>query len=121
MFVFSVLVIHRDDSGREPGVNHTRIAAEALRYRLNLVRRPLIDDTDWDLEQMASQSVTAADPHVDTAIRRIATAWVRAGIRPESLCEPWTGNDIDALFQTCPDLVDALDDIVRVATRSVAA
>lgn len=102
-------------------MNHTRIAAEALRYRLNLVRRPLVDDTEWDLEQMASQSVTAADPQVDAAIRRIATAWVRAGLRPESLCEPWTGHDVDTLFQGRPELVDALDDIVRVATRSLAA
>lgn len=102
-------------------MNHTRIAAEALRYRLNLVRRPLVDDSEWDLEQMASQSVTAADPRVDAAIRRVATAWMRAGFRPEGLCEPWHGDDVDALFHSCPDLVDALDDIVRVATRSFAA
>lgn len=102
-------------------MNHTRIAAEALRYRLNLVRRPLVDDTEWDLDQMASQSVTAADPRVDSAIRRVATAWTRAGLRPESLCEPWAGDEVDALFQGCPELVDALDDIVRVATRSFAA
>lgn len=102
-------------------MNHTRIAAEALRYRLNLVRRPLVDDAEWDLEQMAAQSVSAADPKVDAAIRRIATAWVRAGIQPESLCMPWAGPHIDALFRRRPELVDALDDIVRVATRSIAA
>lgn len=102
-------------------MNHSRIAAEALRYRLNLVRSPLVDDSDWDLDQMANQSVTAADPRVDSAIRHIATAWVRAGFRPEGLCEPWAGDDVDALFHGCPDLVDALDDIVRVATRSLAA
>ena len=102
-------------------MNHTRIAAEALRYRLNLVRRPLVHDSDWDLDQMASRSVTAADPRVDTAIRRIATSWVRAGLRPEALCEPWTGTDVDEMFHACPELVDALDDIVRVATRSLAA
>lgn len=102
-------------------MNHTRIAAEALRYRLNLVRRPLVDDTAWDLDRMASRSVTAADPRVDGAIRRLATAWVDAGLRPESLCEPWCGADVDALFHRCPELVDALDDIVRVATRSLAA
>ena len=102
-------------------MNHTRIATEALRYRLNLVRRPLVDDAAWDLEQRASQSVTAADPLVDAAIRRIATAWVRAGFSPDELCEPWTGAEVDALFHRCPELVDALDDIVRVATRSLAA
>ena len=99
---------------------HTRITAEALRYRLNLVRRPLVDDSDWDLDQMASQSVTAADPTVDAAIRRIATAWTRAGLDPHGLCRPWRGEHVDCLFSSRPDLVDALDDIVRVATRSLA-
>lgn len=102
-------------------MNHTRIAAEALRYRLNLVRRPLVADDAWDLDQMASRSVTAADPRVDGAIRRIATAWVRAGLPPEELCVPWMGSRVDALFGDNPELVDALDDIVRVATRSLAA
>ncbi len=102
-------------------MNHTRIATEALRYRMNLLRRPLVDDAGWDLEQRASYSVTAADPLVDAAIRRIGTAWCRAGLRPEGLCEPWSGDRVDDLFQRCPELVDALDDIVRVATRSLAA
>ncbi|GJM39650.1 MAG: hypothetical protein DHS20C19_30170 [Acidimicrobiales bacterium] len=102
-------------------MNHTRIAAEALRYRLNLVRGPLVADDDWDLEQMASRSVTAADPRVDSAIRRVATAWVRAGLPPEELCVPWSGAGVDSLFGDHPELVDALDDIVRVATRSLAA
>lgn len=102
-------------------MNHTRIAAEALRYRLALVRRPLVDDSEWDLEQMASQSVTAADPRVDSAIRRLATAWVRAGLHPDALCETWRGDAVDDLFRRRPDLVDALDDIVRVATRSLVA
>jgi hypothetical protein len=101
-------------------VNHTRITAEALRYRVSLVRGPVPKDLDWDLDEMASQSVTAADPTVDGAIRRIATAWTRAGLDPHLLCEPWGGLAVDELF-ACPDLVDALDDIVRVATRSLAA
>lgn len=107
--------------GRTPEVNHQRIAAEALRYRLNLVRSPLIGDDDWDLEHMASQSVTAADERVDSAIRRVATAWVRHGLPAEALGEPWIGGAVDELFAAHPELVDALDDIVRVATRSVAA
>jgi len=102
-------------------VNHTRITAEALRYRLNLVRSPLVHDDEWDLDQMASQSVTAADPTVDGAIRRIATAWTRAGLDPHLLCVPWGGPDVDQLFDAHPELVDALDDIVRVAARSIAA
>ena len=102
-------------------MNHTRLAAEAMRYRLNCVRGPLVHDDDWDLEEMAAASVSAADAEVDAAIRRIATAWTRAGLDPSRLCVPWTGREVDDLFAARPDLVDALDDIVRVATRSIAA
>ena len=51
-------------------MNHTRIAAEALRYHLNLVRIPLVGDDEWDREQMASRSLTAAGPGIERAIRR---------------------------------------------------
>ena len=102
-------------------MNHTLIAAEALRYRLNLVRGTVVSGDDWDLEQMAGDSVAAADPNVDSAIRKIATAWVRAGIDPLLLCQPWTNAAVDELFAAQPQLVDALDDIVRVATASLAA
>ena len=102
-------------------MNHARIAAEALRYRLDLVRGPLVNITDWDIETMAGMSVAAADPNVDGAIRLIATAWVRAGLPEEGLCKPWACPETRALFEANPQLVDALDDIVRVATRSQAA
>ena len=55
------------------------------------------------------------------AIRRIATAWVRSGFDPDDLTRPWTDPRIERLFNEQPDLVDALDDIVRVATRVDAA
>lgn len=102
-------------------MNHTRITAEALRYRLNLVRGPLVHDSDWDLEHMAGACVAAGDPTVDTAIRQVATAWTRAGLDPRRLCDQWDGNDVDQLFADHVELVDALDDIVRFATRSLAA
>jgi hypothetical protein len=102
-------------------MNHAQIAAEALRYRLATVRRPLVDDDDWDLDAMAAASVTAAEPAVDGAIRRLATAWVRAGFDPEDLTRPWIGARIERLFSERPDLVDALDEIVRAATRLNAA
>lgn len=98
-------------------MNHSRIAAEALRYRLNLVRRPLVPDDQWDLDRMAGDTVAACDPSVDSAIRRIATAWVRSGLDPTALIMVWTDPEIDRLFTERPELVDALDDIVRVATR----
>ena len=102
-------------------MNHARIAAEALRYRLNLVRTPLVSHDDHELERMADHCVTVADPAVDGAIRRIATAWVRAGLDPTGLCHPWTGPEVDRLFGARPELVDALDDLVRVAGRAAAA
>ncbi|MEM9200345.1 MAG: hypothetical protein AAGC53_01735 [Actinomycetota bacterium] len=102
-------------------MNHAKIAAEAIRYRLDLVRGPMVTSADWDIEAMAGATVTAADPSVDGAIRRIATAWVRAGLPAEALCSPWACPEAQALFLNNPDLVDALDDIVRVATRSDAA
>ena len=97
------------------------IAAEAIRYRLDLVRRPLVSITDWDIETMAGATVAAGEPAVDGAIRRIATAWARAGLPAERLCMPWQCPEAQALFHDNPELIDALDDILRVATRSQAA
>ena len=85
------------------------------------MRGPLIDGADSNLEEMAGASVAAAEPEVDGAIRRIATAWTRAGLEPNLLCVPWGGGAVDELFATNPELVDALDDILRVATRRLAA
>ncbi len=102
-------------------MNHTRIAAEAIHYRLDLVRDPLIHLTDNDVERMANATVTAADPVVDSAIRHIAEAWISAGIQPELLCHQWNFPAVRDLFDSNPTLVDALDDIIRVATRSMAA
>ena len=76
----------------------------------------LVNITDWDIETMAGMSIAAADPNVDGAIRRIATAWVRAGLPEEGLCKPWACPEARALFEANPHLVGALDDIVRVAT-----
>ena len=49
-------------------MNHARIAAEALRYRLDLVRGPLVNITDWDIETMAGlyQSVMSPYPRLGT-------------------------------------------------------
>ncbi len=102
-------------------VNHEQIATEALRYRLELVRGPLVSIDDLDLDQMAGATVASAEPAVDSAIRRIATAWIRAGLPAEGLCRPWGCPEARALFDANPDLIDALDDIMRVATRSNAA
>jgi hypothetical protein len=100
-------------------VNHARIAAEALRYRLDLLEIPPASRAEFDLDAMAGATVAAADQTVDGALRRIATAWVRAGLDPEKLCERWACPEAQALFEANPDLVDALDDIVRFARHAV--
>lgn len=99
-------------------MNHAMIAAEALRYRLKLVQAPLVQHDEWNVEELAVASVTAADPQVDGAIRRIAESWIKAGLEPTHLCVPWSGPMVDELFEGRPDLVDALDDILRGATRA---
>jgi len=99
-------------------VNHARIAAEALRYRLELLEVPPRARAEYDLDAMAGATVAAADPTVDGALRRIATAWTRAGLDPERLCERWACPETRALFEAKPDLIDALDDILRFATHA---
>ena len=34
-------------------MNHAMIAAEALRYRLKLVQAPLVQDDEWNVEELA--------------------------------------------------------------------
>ncbi len=99
-------------------MNHAMIAAEALRYRLKLIKSPLVQDDEWNVEELAVASVTAADPQVDGALRRIAESWVKAGLEPTSLCVPWSGPTVDELFENHPDLIDALDDILWGANRA---
>ena len=99
-------------------MNHAMIAAEALRYRLKLVKAPLVQDDKWNVEELAIASVTAADPQVDGAIRRIAESWTKAGLEPAELCVPWSGPMVNELFENRPDLIDALDDILSGANRA---
>lgn len=86
-----------------------------------MVRSPLVDDESLDVEAMAVATVTAGEPEVDGALRRIATEWARAGLRPDDLCRPWRDPAVGTLFAERPDLVDALDEIMRAATRATLA
>lgn len=93
--------------------------AEALRYRLDLLQVAPASRADFDLDAMADSTIATADPVVDGAIRRIATAWTRAGLNPEDLCRPWACPETRALFEVHPDLIDSLDHIVRAARHAV--
>lgn len=50
----------------------------------------------------------------------MATAWQRAGFEPEDLVQPWKGEQVD-YFRSRPDLIDAIDAIVRGASGATAA
>ena len=94
-------------------VNHTLLAREALRFRLASVHRAL-DPTRFDLDGAAAFAVSCGDPVVDAAIRRVGTAWLRAGLDPESIVEPWSEANGNRLLDYGGfDIIDALDDIVR--------
>ncbi|MCY4423893.1 MAG: hypothetical protein OXC06_12575 [Acidimicrobiaceae bacterium] len=101
-------------------MNHTRIAAEAIRFRISTIRRPLVSSETVDIDAMAVAAVTAASPEVDSALRVIATAWQRAGFDSDGLTKPWTGEQAE-YFKSRPELIDMIDVIVRGAAGSTAA
>lgn len=97
-------------------MNHARIAQQALRYRNAMVADSFTAGR-FDPETIATLAVECGDPTVDSAIRRIGTAWVRGGLQPEQLIEPWSGPLVDRLFVEDPTLLDAIDDIIRTVHR----
>ena len=101
-------------------MNHARIAAEAIRFRISTIRHPLVSSGAVDVDAMASAAVTAAAPDVDQALRIVATAWQRAGFEPEALVQPWKGEQA-TYFKSRPELIDAIDVIVRGANGASAA
>ena len=101
-------------------MNHTRIAAEAIRFRISTIRRPLVSSEMVDVEAMAAVAVTAASGEVDQALRMVATAWVQAGFDPDGLVKPWTAEHAE-YFKSRPELIDTIDVIVRGANGAAAA
>ena len=98
-------------------MNHARITEQALRYRNAMVADSYTAGR-FDPAEVAVIAVERADPAIDTAIRRIATAWVEADLELERLTEIWVGADIDAVFHGNVDLLDAMDDIIRAVHRA---
>jgi len=97
-------------------MNHALIAQNALQYRNAMV----VDSYTagrFNPASVAALAVECGDPTIDTAIRRIGTAWVRGGLAPERLGETWSGADVDQLFVEDPSLLDAIDDIIRTVHR----
>ena len=73
-----------------------------------------------DVDALAAAAITAASPEVDAALRIVATAWRQAGFEPEALVQPWRGEQAQ-FFRSRPELIDAIDVIVRGAAGSTAA
>lgn len=95
-------------------MNHAKIAAEALRFRMRTLQHPLVDPDRFDVEAAAAVAVSCGDPLIDSAMRRLGAAWRRAGLSPDRISEPWHDADANRLLDICgSSVIDALDDIVR--------
>lgn len=102
--------------GRNHPLNHALIAQHALHYRNSMV----VDSYTagrFNPASVAALAVECGDPTIDTAIRRIGTAWVRGGLDTQRLGKPWSGSDVDQIFVDDPSLLDAIDDIIRTVHR----
>ena len=97
-------------------MNHARIAQQALLYR-NAMVNDSFTASRFDPLMIATVAVECGDPTIDTAIRRIGTAWIRGGLQPEQMVETWSGPLVDRIFQEDPTLLDAIDDIIRTVHR----
>ncbi len=99
-------------------MNHARIAAAALRFRLTTLQQTIVDPSRFDVERAAMCAVGCGDPEIDAAIRRLGSAWHRAGLDPARMCEPWREADARRLLEAGgAAVIDALDDIVRGVNR----
>ncbi len=98
-------------------MNHARITEQALRYRNRMVADSYTAGR-FEPADVASLAVECGDPLVDTAIRRIATAWIAGGLPAEQLTEVWEGDTVDAIFANDPVLLDSMDDIIQAVHRT---
>jgi hypothetical protein len=110
-------VVFSSLASRPEGVtrlNHAKIAAEALRFRLRTLPSTLVDLDRFDLDGAADFAVACGDPAIDAAMRRLGTAWRRAGLEPQRMSQPWRDADAERLLAVGgTEVIDALDDIAR--------
>ncbi len=97
-------------------LNHAQIAQQALHYRNAMVADSYTAGR-FNPTAIALIAVECGDPVIDSAIRRIGTAWVRGGLDPADLAQPWSGSAVDQIFADDPTLLDAIDEIIRAVHR----
>ncbi|MDH3707572.1 MAG: hypothetical protein OES57_16005 [Acidimicrobiia bacterium] len=92
-------------------MHHGQLTIEALRFRLDTL--PPVAPGRFDVEHAADVAVSSGDPVIDRALRTIGDAWIDAGLPADQLTGTWDRPAVRELFDRRPDLVDALDDIIR--------
>lgn len=97
-------------------MNHAQIANQALLYRNAMVTDSFTAGR-FNPAAVAKIAVECGDPVIDSAIRRIGTAWVRGGLDIDGLTETWSGPQVDRLFAEDPSLLDAIDEIIKATHR----
>lgn len=97
-------------------MNHTRIAAEVLRFRLDTLEQA--SGTTFDLIEAAEIVVACGDPGVDRALRVVGETWRAAGLSPGAIDHRWSAGDVARMRNVGGSaLLDAIDDLVAGLTR----
>ncbi|MEE3275997.1 MAG: hypothetical protein VX240_07250 [Actinomycetota bacterium] len=97
-------------------MNHTRIAAEVLRFRLDTLSGHT--DVPFDLHEAAEVVVACGDPGVDRALRVVGETWRTAGLAPAAIDHPWSAGEIDRMRNVGgATLLDAVDELVAGLAR----
>ncbi len=100
-------------------MNHARIAAEALRFRLGTLSESNGDDTSpVDTSEAGEILAACGDPRVDSALRMLGDTWREAGLEPTTIDRPWTAGDTARLRTVGGmQLLDTLDQLVTGVSR----
>ncbi|HJL83694.1 MAG TPA: hypothetical protein QGF43_07315, partial [Acidimicrobiales bacterium] len=72
-------------------MNHARIAAEALRFRLGTLSEPNHNGSPpVDTSEAGEILAACGDPGVDSALRMLGDTWRAAGLEPTTIDRPRT-------------------------------
>ena len=97
-------------------MNHTRIAAEVLRFRLGTLDKSVV--VPFDLNEAAEIVIACGDPGADRALRVVGETWRAAGLSPTAIDHQWSAGDIARLRNVGgTTLLDAIDELVAGLAR----